>query len=796
MRELGEGPVRRVSVESFDIDRYPVSNGEFSRFVERTGYRTLAERSPDRAWDPPDRQRGGRPGSLVFHPTAGPVDLRHPGRWWRWTPGANWRHPQGPGSSLAGRMDHPVVHVCLADAQAYAAWAGRMLPTEAQWECAAHAGLAGAEYAWGEDRYPGGQQLANWWQGDFPWHAGSVDATVVGSHQAAGHRTYDLTGSVWEWTRDWYPEGHHADAGPDRRPAGAARGDQGRLVPLHGRLLPPVPAARPPAAAGRRRHEPPRIPLRPAGLSPTDPGIPRGGGGAMVDRGTRTGTGALARRWAWLGAAVFAGCAVWFGTGLGGPRASLVVSDLIQIVLAFAAGAACLAAGARGGGPARGWRLIGAGLTLWGLGQCAWSYYEVVLGVPGPQLSIADIGYLGMVPLALAGMALLVGTSDGSLRRIVEGLIIAGALLFVSWATVLGPAFAQAHDGPRTWLEWSVNVAYPVGDFALASMAFILLTRVPRGERWPAILLGAGSLALAVADSFYLSGSLTYQSGRLTDLGWVAGFLLIGQAAVLARRGDRLSDSAPAPTWIVLPYLPPLLATGTSIVVSMHHGRLGPFLFTLGTVLFALVIIRQLLALAENRRLTRELAITVDELREHEARLSRRAYYDPLTGLANRAQFQHDFERRAQDAQGDLVVLYLDLDGFKRVNDGYGHAAGDALLVAVSRRLGACVRAGDTVARLGGDEFAILAENLPPAHVAALAQRVVAELGRPFELPGAKVRISASVGTARAPHGDADIGELVRQADVAMYTAKLTGKARHITFTPSLDTSIRTAAPA
>jgi formylglycine-generating enzyme len=209
-----EAPARPVTVTSaFRIDRAPVTNRRFAAFTRATGYVTVAERAPDPADFPDAPVENLRAGSLVFTGTAGPVDLRHIDQWWTWTPGASWRHPEGRGSALTGRMDHPVVHVAHKDAAAYAAWAGARLPTEAEWELAARGGLTGATYVWGDEpEAPDGEQRANYWHGDFPWRAarGYGTTTPVGSFPANGFGLHDMAGNVWEWTDDWYL----ADRGP------------------------------------------------------------------------------------------------------------------------------------------------------------------------------------------------------------------------------------------------------------------------------------------------------------------------------------------------------------------------------------------------------------------------------------------------------------------------------------------------------------------------------------------------------------------------------------------------------
>jgi formylglycine-generating enzyme len=203
-----ERPVRRAEAGAFFIDRYPVTNEQFSRFAGETGYVTLAERPIDPAQYPGAIPEMCVPGSLVFQPTRGPVDLRDWSQWWAWTPGASWRHPLGPESTIDDVASHPVVHVAFEDVEAYATWAGKSLPTEAEWEFAARGGLDGAVYTWGDEMIPVGKYMANTWQGEFPWQALNLDGFIrtspVGSFPANGYGLFDMAGNVWEWTTDWY----------------------------------------------------------------------------------------------------------------------------------------------------------------------------------------------------------------------------------------------------------------------------------------------------------------------------------------------------------------------------------------------------------------------------------------------------------------------------------------------------------------------------------------------------------------------------------------------------------------
>jgi formylglycine-generating enzyme len=203
-----EAPARQVTVEGFWMQSHPVTNAEFVEFVSATGYVTVAEQALDPAKYPGAPKVNLQPGSMVFTRTSGPVDLRHLSQWWTWTPGASWRHPVGPRSSIAKRADHPVVHVAYADAEAYAAWAGRALPTEAEWETAARGGLDRLAYTWGDEAEQPGQRLANYWHGDFPWRpdAGYGRTTPVGSFPSNGYGLFDMAGNVWEWTTDWYTD--------------------------------------------------------------------------------------------------------------------------------------------------------------------------------------------------------------------------------------------------------------------------------------------------------------------------------------------------------------------------------------------------------------------------------------------------------------------------------------------------------------------------------------------------------------------------------------------------------------
>ncbi|MEJ0009479.1 MAG: formylglycine-generating enzyme family protein [Alphaproteobacteria bacterium] len=205
-----EAPVQHAGVGGFWMDRTPVTNAQFGRFVEETGYVTFCELPPDADLYPGALADMLQAASVVFVRPQQPVDLDDHYQWWRFVPGANWRHPYGPDSGIDGKEDHPAVHIAFADAQAYADWAGKQLPGEAEWEFAARGGLDGAEYAWGDQFTPGGKLFANTWHGDFPWRIaeGFGDTSPVGTFPPNGYGLVDMIGNVWEWTTDWYSARH------------------------------------------------------------------------------------------------------------------------------------------------------------------------------------------------------------------------------------------------------------------------------------------------------------------------------------------------------------------------------------------------------------------------------------------------------------------------------------------------------------------------------------------------------------------------------------------------------------
>ncbi len=206
-------PIHRVCVNGFWMDTTVVTNAQFEKFIQATGYQTIAERVPTKMELPGTAPEDLVAGSAVFTPTVDEVPLDNAYRWWRYAGGVNWRHPLGPKSDLAGKENYPVVHVAYFDAEAYAKWAGKRLPTEAEFEFAARGGLTGKRYVWGDELRPGGKWMANTWQGKFPVNDSGEDGFAgiapVKSFPPNGYGLYDMAGNVWQWCSDWYRPGYY-----------------------------------------------------------------------------------------------------------------------------------------------------------------------------------------------------------------------------------------------------------------------------------------------------------------------------------------------------------------------------------------------------------------------------------------------------------------------------------------------------------------------------------------------------------------------------------------------------------
>ena len=481
--------------------------------------------------------------------------------------------------------------------------------------------------------------------------------------------------------------------------------------------------------------------------------------------------------------------AAWLFTGWGGERLLTWVSDLASMFGALAATVACALAARRRSAERRSWALLALAAASWTAGEVLWNIDELVRGEELPFPSVADVFYLAAVVPALLG---LIGFGQRvprarQARILLDGTLMASALTFLAWALVIGDAWE--HGAPL--LTQAVSAAYPITDVALATVAalVVLWGRSPR--RAPVRLLAAAFVAMAVADTAFTwsTNNGTYASTATIGSLWAASYVLLALAARHPAEpamdddaGDRPMVEGLAAT--VLPYVP----FGLAMVVAVARwasgrqldGVLGPLAFVLVVALLA----RQALAVAENRRLAVDLELTVQRVEEQSRALEHLAWHDALTGLPNRARFSSRLEAvlEAQAATGGTLpaVLYIDLDGFKQVNDSLGHATGDLALVQASSRLAACLGPGTMLARLGGDEFVILVEaGLDEA--TRIAFRTIDAFQPPFLLEDQPAAIGISVGIADAPDADSP-DEVVRRADAAMYAAKCGGKGRVVLY--------------
>lgn len=459
----------------------------------------------------------------------------------------------------------------------------------------------------------------------------------------------------------------------------------------------------------------------------------------------------------------FATYTAWLTAGWGGEPTVRVVSDFGSLLAGAVTMAWCAATARTHHGRARwAWLTMTLAVFGWFCGDAVWAGHEMASGGQAPFPSIADACYLTFPLAATAALILLpvgsVGLSQA--RLLLDALTVAGSLFVIFWALGLDGVIRQ--DGAPT-LGLAVSVAYPVADIVLMTTATLLLTRALPGQRFVVAVFAVAAATMALSDAVFVlqEADDEYTTGSVTDVGWLAGLLLLAVAAMLGYRSGAFTlGSARPPSRLAssLPYV--FLPVATVFVVTGDGSTV--VLATSLSVVFA-VLTRQYLVAEENRRLMQTIV--------------EQALRDPLTGLANRALFRdrltHALAMHQRDGH-DVAVLSIDLDDFKLVNDSLGHPAGDALLGAIAVRIVGATNATDTVARVGGDEFAVLVE-FGADRALEVAHRIFDGFDEPFVIEGHDVFMRPSVGVAVAHvDGDAEAGAdlVLKHADLAMYAAK------------------------
>src|SRR4051794_36617549 len=448
--------------------------------------------------------------------------------------------------------------------------------------------------------------------------------------------------------------------------------------------------------------------------------------------------------------------------------------DLMELGAATIAAISCgLAAHGSRGRLRLSWAALASGCAAWAVGESIWSVYELGLHQETPFPSPADVGFLLFPLFATVALVIFPARASRSDRRrmTLDGLTTAIAIALVSWSTTLHAVYSAGGDSS---LATAVGMAYPLSDIALLVVTVLVMSRA-RGHRTALALVASGLALMAVADSAFSFATAqdAYTTGDPLDLGWYAAFFLLAIAPVV--RGSTNSsdhDVSESVAGDLLPYIPLTAAGGVEVFRYLTGHRPGVFEASLTAVLLALVLGRQALTGRDNKRLA-------EKLTEREGQLRHQAFHDGLTGLANRALYvdrvTHALDLHRRDDR-PLSICFLDLDGFKTVNDTLGHAAGDELLVQVAQRFASVLSSADTLARFGGDEFAVLLEDSPDP--LAVAEALLAVLAEPFALAGGPATVSVSIGVARVRRYDTtpSVDELLTRADLAMYAVKRRGK--------------------
>ncbi|MCL4561506.1 MAG: EAL domain-containing protein [Chloroflexi bacterium] len=474
---------------------------------------------------------------------------------------------------------------------------------------------------------------------------------------------------------------------------------------------------------------------------------------------------------------------------------------------------------------ARAWTILGLGQLFFVLGDLVWAVYEIVLQ-ENPFPSLADVFYLAYYPFFMFGILLIVGKSRTKREKITHSLDIGVIMLASSlgiWNYLIGPAVMGNQD---SWLATLLNMAYPIGDLLLCWALLRLLYSPAEDENpWVIVSLAGSLVAMIISDSIFSYQSLagTYVSGGLFEFGWLVSYLLTCVAGLLhavfvsgpgaksapAKKGNgdlinRALDYFPY-AWVIIAF--------AMLIASHYSPQAIEFdILSIGVgMIILMVLLRQILALADNHglnlelmrslkrmqqqadeleRANRHLLVEVNERKHAEEQLSHDALHDALTGLANRTLFtdrlEHAIDSHNRRSDYSYAVLFLDLDHFKVINDSLGHHTGDELLIAVGQRLRESLRSIDTIARMGGDEFVILLDNTPRESVSQIVERTLKIIKTPFRLDVHDVFVTASVGVVVNTDGYADTSEILRDADIAMYEAKTKGRDCFEYFDPSM----------
>ncbi len=477
----------------------------------------------------------------------------------------------------------------------------------------------------------------------------------------------------------------------------------------------------------------------------------------------------------WIAAAGMLGLAtVLLWSGVGGDDVSTAIADVSGVAAGMAGTFVVLGTARRSPLNRTAWRLLGAAMALWSLGEILWSYYEVVAGDEVPFPSIADVAYLGAVPCAVAGMLAFARPHSGRfhLRAVLDACLVSGAVLFVGWALVLGPAWHM--DTGTIWAH-VISVSYPATDLVLVVLALAVVLWGGSTARASIVTLAAALLAMAVADIAFtwLTNQGSFSSSNPISMLWPLSYLLFAFATQLDTSAPAQPSEVESAWSVVLPYLPVVGVLTVAAPRIVRGEPLGPFLAATAYVVLVLLVVRQAVTALD-------LRVSVRALHARERELERLASEDPLTGLANRSSFMTQLERAVAVRGAEPAVIYIDLYGFKQINDRFGHAVGDDLLIEVATRLQSCTRAATLLARLGGDEFVVLVESGHDDAV-RISRRILQAFVPPFQRPPEVIPFQASLGIATAPRGGTP-EEAVRRADAAMYVAKDIGKNRVVDY--------------